>query len=67
MNKFKTGQTVKCIKDDPRDNFYGIEDDKRWHIGDKFIINTIDIYPYGIYLNDGNGHNLDAERAEIVK
>jgi len=63
----KKGQRVRCIKDDPCDEYYGIEDELRWHIGDEFIIESIGVEPYGTFLYDSEGHNLDIKRAKIVK
>jgi len=64
--KFCTGQRVRCIKADPMDEHVGIEDKNRWHIGDEFIIESVDEYPWGVFLNDGKGHDLNARRAVVI-
>ena len=63
---FKAGQKVRCVKNDPMDDRCGIADHLRWHIGDEFIIESVDVYPWGTFLNDGKGHNLNARRAIVV-
>lgn len=63
---FTAGQKVRCIKNDPMDDRCGIADHLRWHIGDEFIVESVDVYPWGTFLNDGKGHNLNARRAEVV-
>ena len=64
--KFRAGQRVRCIKADPMDDHVGIDDKNRWHIGDEFIIESVDEYPWGVFLNDGEGHNLNARRAVAI-
>ena len=64
--KFQAGQLVRCIKADPMDEHVGIEDKNRWHIGDEFIIESVEEYPWGVFLNDGEGHNLNARRAVVI-
>lgn len=63
---FTAGQKVRCIKADPMDDHCGVADNLRWHVGDEFIVKSVDIFPWGTFLNDGNGHNLNARRAEVV-
>ena len=64
--KFRAGQRVRCIKADLMDEHVGIEDKNRWHIGDEFIIESVEEYPWGVFLNDGEGHNLNARRAVAI-
>jgi len=64
--EFIVGQKVKCIKNDPMDDMYDIHDDLRWHIDDEFIVDSIDVFPYGTFLNDGKGQSLNANRAQLV-
>jgi hypothetical protein len=66
MINFSTGQKVRCIKDDPKDDRYGIPNNIRWHIGDEFIIDRVEVLPYGTFLCDNIGNNLNAKRAIIV-
>lgn len=65
--EFIVGQKVKCVKNDPMDDMYDVHDDLRWHIGDEFIVDSIDVFPYGTFLNDGKGHNLNVKRAVVVQ
>lgn len=64
--KFSAGQRVRCTKNDPMDAHVGIADENRWHIGDEFVVESVEEYPWGVFLNDGEGHNLNARRAEVV-
>lgn len=64
--KFSVGQVVTCFKKDRMDDICQIPDDKRWNIGDSFTIKSIDTYPWGTFLNDGLGHNLNAVRALAI-
>ena len=66
LQEFKAGQTVRCNKNDPMDAHCGIEDKNRWHIGDEFVIDHVEVKVYGTFLHDGKGHNLSADRAELV-
>ena len=61
------GQRVRCVKDDPADDYYGIADELRWHIGDEFIIESIKVEPYGTFLYNSEGQNLNIKRAKLVK
>lgn len=63
---FKKGQRVRCIKKDPMDDRCNISEHLRWHIGDEFMIDSVDKFPWGVFLNDGEGHNLDARRALVI-
>ena len=63
---FMAGQKVRCVKADPMDDHCGIADHLRWHVGDEFIVESVDVLPFGTFLNDGNGHNLNASRAIVV-
>jgi len=60
------GDTVRCYKDDPADGDYGIALDKRWHVGETFIVTKVKETPWGIFLHDDSGHNLNIIRAELV-
>ena len=63
---FEPGQTVRCKREDPMDDHCRIADENRWHVGDEFVIDRVDVQVYGTFLHDGKGHNLDADRAELV-
>jgi len=66
--EIKTGITkVRVIKADKMDEACRIPDDKRWHIGDEFIVDKVEITPWGIFLHDNDNHNLDYKRAEIIE
>lgn len=64
---FKAGQRVRVFKDDPMDDRLGIAHENRWHIGDEFVIASVQSSLAGTFLDDGKGHNLNAKRAEIVE
>jgi len=64
---FKKGQKVRCVKKSGLDNEARIAEHLRWHIGDEFIIEKVEVKPWGTFLYDGNGHNLSAWRAEVVE
>lgn len=65
--EIKAGNRVRCVAIDPRDEYYGFPDDKRWHIGDEFIVSKVEVAPYGTFLHDGKGHNMCITRAKLIK
>ena len=60
------GQKARVIKKDKRDDYYGIAEHLRWHIGDEFIIRKIEILPYGCFLYDNEGQNVSIKRVTII-
>lgn len=68
LNNFqiKVGDKVRCIKNDPMDDHCGIAEHLRWHIGDEFYVWKVETLPWGTFLHDGQGHNLNIKRAELV-
>lgn len=67
IKEFEKGKKVRCVKDDKMDEAFNIPEENRWHIGDEFIIKDIEVFPWGTFLFDEEGHNLDVNRAEIVE
>lgn len=65
-NFVKIGEKVRCIKNDRMDDHVGIPEDKRWHIGDEFIVVKIEELPYGTFLYNNKGQNLNLKRAAVV-
>jgi len=65
--KFEKGQKVRCIKDDKMDDACNISEENRWHVGDEFIVKNIEVLPWGTFLFDEEGHDLNANRAEIIE
>lgn len=63
----KVGCEVMCIKEDKMDDICNIKKELRWQIGDRFIVAKIEKTPWGTFLYDDNGHNLDIRRALIIK
>lgn len=64
---FRRGQKVRCVKNDRMDDECNIAEKSRWHIGDEFIVKNIEVLPWGTFLFDGEGHDLNANRAEIIE
>jgi len=62
----KVGDKVKCIKDDPRDGYYGIAERLRCHIGDELVIDKIVVESWGTFLYNKAGQNLNINRAELI-
>jgi hypothetical protein len=60
------GKTVRVIKEDRLDDSCAIEDHLRWHIGDEFLVVKIEIMPWGCFLYNKEGNNLNLKRAELV-
>ena len=61
----KEGDRVRCVKDDPMDEHCGVDYKNRWHIGEEFIVKEVEVKPWGTFLHDGKGHNLDIKRAKL--
>jgi len=57
---------VACVKEDPMDDHCGIPEENKWQIGEEFVVDSLEIEPYGIFLHDGKGHNLNIRRAIII-
>jgi hypothetical protein len=66
LNNLLIGKTVRCIKDDKADDYYGIPMNKRWLIGDEMIVNSIRITAWGTFLHDDQNRNIDIRRIELV-
>lgn len=66
MESARIGIKVKCVKDDGADGYYGIADELRWHIGDELIVTDIHIAPYGTFLHNHLGQNINMKRCEFV-
>ena len=60
------GCNVKCVANDPADERYGIPIDKRWYIGDEFVVADIMIRSYGIFICDSAGHNIKLKRVQLI-
>ncbi len=60
------GKTVRCIKADVLDDYAGIPEDKRWHIGDEFKIAQIIIKPYGVLIYKNAEQNIKASRVVVI-
>lgn len=60
------GKNVRVIKDDKMDDAFGIADNLRWHIGDEFKVCKVEILPWGCFLHNNEGQNLNIKRAELV-
>lgn len=60
------GKTVRVIKEDKLDDACNIADELRWHIGDKFQVCKVEILPWGCFLYNKEGQNLNVKRAELV-
>lgn len=60
------GKKVRVIKDDKMDDHAGVADHLRWHIGDEFKVTQIKIKPWGCFLYNNKGNNLNYKRAELV-
>ena len=48
------------------DDACNIADELRWHIGDEFKVCKIEILPWGCFLYNKEGQNLNVKRAELV-
>jgi len=66
MKAAKIGIKAKCIKDDGANAYYGILDELRWRIGDELIVTDIYITPYGTFLHNHKGQNINTKRCELV-
>jgi len=60
------GKKVRVVKEDKLDDACNIADNLRWHIGDEFIVYKIEILPWGCFLHNKEGQNLNVKRAELV-
>ena len=60
------GKNVRVIKKDRLDDACNIADKLRWKIGDEFKVVKIECLPWGIFLYDDNGNNLNYRRAELI-
>jgi len=60
------GKKVRVIKDDKMDDAFNIADNLRWHIGDEFEVCKIELLPWGCFLHNKEGQNLNVKRAELV-
>ena len=60
------GKKVRVVKEDKLDDAFNIADNLRWHIGDEFIVCKIEILPWGCFLHNKEGQNLNVKRAESV-
>ena len=60
------GKTVRVVKNDKLDDTCNIDDKLRWHIGDEFKVCKIECLPWGIFLHNNKGQNLNYKRAELV-
>lgn len=67
FHTFEIGDTVEVFRTDPMDDHVGIDLDKRWHVGEQFVITDIQTHPWGTFLCDAIGHTLKPSRARIVK
>lgn len=58
------GDKVRCVKEDKMDDHVGIPKEKRWNIGDEFIVGRIDVEPWGVFLyhSENPDQNINAER-----
>lgn len=63
----RSGQKVKCIKEDPLDEAFHVSGPLRWNIGDELIVDSISFRPWGIFINDAEGHNIEISRVAIVE
>tara|TARA_R110000803_G_scaffold210521_1_gene282536 strand:- start:953 stop:1216 length:264 start_codon:yes stop_codon:yes gene_type:complete len=61
------GKKVRVIKEDRMDDACNIADILRWKIGDEFKVVKIECSPWGIFLYNGNGNNLNYKRAELIE
>ena len=65
VQTIRVGDIVECIADDPVDKHYGFAKKNCWQIGESFKVKKIETFPYGTFLHDGKGHNMDINRAKI--
>jgi len=61
------GKTVRVVKNDKLDDACNIEDKLRWNIGDEFKVCKIECLPWGIFLHNNKGQNLNYKRAKLVR
>ena len=61
------GKKVRVIKEDRMDDACNIADELRWHIGDEFKVCKIECVPWGIFLYNDKGQNLNYKRAELIE
>jgi hypothetical protein len=66
MEAARIGIKVKCVKNDGADDHYGFAEELRWHIGDELIVTDIHIAPYGTFLCNYKGQNINIKRCEFV-
>ena len=66
LTAVRVGCKVRCFIEDKADSFYGIAEELRWRVGDEFIVTDIHIAPYGTFLYNYKGQNLNIKRAEFV-
>jgi hypothetical protein len=66
MEDARIGIKVKCVKNDGADDYYGFAKELRWHIGDELIVTDILIAPYGTFLCNYKGQNINIKRCEFV-
>lgn len=60
------GKNVRVIKEDGMDDACNIEDKLRWKIGEEFKVCKIECVPWGIFLYNDKGQNLNYKRAELI-
>ena len=61
------GKKVRVIKEDRMDDACNIADELRWCIGDEFKVCKIECVPWGIFLYNDKGQNLNYKRAELIE
>lgn len=67
QNKIGIGSKVRCIKNDKLDDFCHINEKLRWQIGDEMIVHDIEEHPWGTFLFDSEGHDINMRRVELIK
>ncbi len=60
------GKNVRVIKEDEMDDACNIEDKSRWKVGEEFKVCKIECVPWGIFLYNDKGQNLNYKRAELI-
>lgn len=66
-NPIKVGDTVECVKNCGLDDAGGFAQELRWHIGDRIVVDKIESFPWGTFLNDDKGHNIDIKRVKKIE
>lgn len=61
------GKTAKVFKNDLMDDRCNISEELRWKIGDEFKICKVECLPWGTFIYNDKGQNLNSKRAKIKK